>query len=104
MNIAALDPATAERARKNLKTIFDGLSSVGQVQVAAALQVAESTISKAKGDELPAAAKILAACGLKVVPATYRCIDPRRMDALLVLAGQELDRLREKPDLLWEDE
>lgn len=101
--MTALSPELEARARKNLATIFDGLSSVGQVNVAAALGIVESTVSKAKGDELPTAARILAAAGLKVVPASYRCVEPRRMEALLTLAGTELDRLRERPDLVWDD-
>lgn len=102
--MTALSPEVEARAKKNLATIFAGLSSMGQVNVASALGIVESTVSKAKGDELPTAARILAASGLKVVPATYRCISPRRLDALLVLAGTELDRLRATPELVWEDD
>lgn len=104
MNTAAVDPKVEERARKNLASIFEGLSRVGQVQVALALGIVESTVSKAKGDELPTAARILAAAELKVVPAHYRCVEPKKMEALVMLAGQELDRLRASPELVWEDE
>lgn len=102
--MAELSPDTEERARKNRAAIFAGLSSVGQAKVAVALSVAESTVSKYKGDELEIASKVLAVCGLKVVPETYRCVDPRRMEALLTLAGLQLDSLRERPELVWEGE
>lgn len=92
-----------ERARKNLATIFAGLSSVGQVKVALALGVVESTVSKMKADELEVASRVLAAAGLKVVPGSYRCVEPRKMEALLTLAGLQLDSMRERPELLWED-
>jgi hypothetical protein len=104
MNTAAVDPKVEEAARKSVSAIFAGLSRVGQVQVALALGVAESTISKAKSDEIPTVARILAAAELKVVPAHYRCVEPRKMEALVMLAGQELDRLRARPELVWEDE
>lgn len=93
-----------ERARKNRAAIFAGLSSVGQVKVAERLGVAESTVSKMKGDELELAAKVMAVAGLKVVPESFRCVDPRYMDAILTLAGKQLDSLRQRPELIWEGE
>lgn len=104
MTTGALSAPIEERARKNLATIFEGLARVGQVTVAERLRISESVVSKAKGDELELAARIMAAAELKVVPASYRCMDPKRLDALLTLAGGELDRLRERPDLVWEDD
>lgn len=104
MNAVALSPEIAERARKNRSTIFEGLSSVGQVEVARRLGIVESTLSKMKGDELEKAAQVMAAAGLKVVPVAYRCVDPRYMEAILVLAGQQIDRLRQRPELSFEDE
>jgi hypothetical protein len=100
--VTAPCPTFEERARKNLAAIFAGLSSVGQVKVAERLGIVESTVSKMKGDELEKAAKVMAACGLKVVPEGYRCVDPRYMEAILTLAGKQLDSLRERPELVWE--
>lgn len=90
--------------QKNLTAMLNGLVSTGQVNVARVLEISEPTVSRMKDDELPRVAKLLATCELKVVPETWRCVDPRQMDALLVLAGGELDRLRARPDLVWEDE
>lgn len=92
-----------ERARKNLAAIFAGLSSVGQVRVAEALGIAESTVSKMKDDELPKAATVIAVCGLKVVPEDYKCVRPRVMETLLELAGQRMDNLRRNPEDIFED-
>lgn len=104
MNATAPSLGFEERARKNLATIFAGLSSVGQAKVATTLAISESAVSKAKGDELEVASRILAAAGLKVVPATHRCVEPKKMEALLTLAGVQLDSMRERPELVWEDD
>lgn len=101
---AAPSTGFEEMARKNLATIFAGLSSVGQVKVAATLGISESTLSKMKGEELTDASRVIAAAGLKVVPATHRCMEPKRMEALLTLAGIQLDSMRERPELVWDDE
>lgn len=93
----------AERARKNLASIFTGLSSVGQVNVAAALGISESAVSKMKEDELSKAATVIAVCGLKIVPETFKCVEPRTMETLLELAGQRMDSLRRNPEALFED-
>lgn len=102
--MSALSPELEERARKNRAMIFAGLSSAGQAEVARALQISESTVSKMKGDEIEKVSQLLAVVGLKVVPIAYRCVEPKKMEALLTLAGVELDRLRERPELVWEGE
>lgn len=104
MNSPAPSPELLERASKVRAAIFAGLSRVGQVEVARRLMCAESTVSKAKGDEIETVARICAAAELKVVPAYYECVDPDVMKALLTLAGQRLDGLRKKPSSLFEDE
>lgn len=92
------------RARKNHAAILQGLASAGQAKVAETLGVSESTVSRMKDCDLAQTARLLSVCGLKVVPAHFRCVDPRYMDAILVLAGQHIDQLREKPELVWEGE
>lgn len=92
------------RARKNHATILTGLARVGQVTVAEGLGIHESTVSKMKDSDLAQSARLLSLCGLKVVPAEWRCVDPKYMDAILTLAGQQLDTLRQQPGLVWEDE
>lgn len=104
MNATAPSPEVLERARKIRAAIFDGLARVGQAEVARRLGISESGVSKAKGDELEVAAKILAAAEMKAVPVHFECVDPDVMKALLTLAGQRLDGLRKKPSSLFEDE
>lgn len=102
--MSALSADQSFRARKNLSTIFTGLSNVGQVTVAKALQVSEGQVSKMKTDDLPTIADVLAVCGLKVVPESFRCYEPRVIDALLVLAKDKLNRMRGPEELEWEQE
>lgn len=92
-----------ERARKNLAAILSGLSSVGQVNVARALDTSEASVSRMKESDLPAAARVISLCGLKVVPVTYRCMKPEVATMLLELAGQRLDTLRRDPEGIYED-
>lgn len=92
-----------ERARKNLAAVLSGLSRVGQVNVARALDVSEATVSRMKDADLPAAARVISICGLKIVPAEYRCLKPEVATMLLELAGQQMDRLRRDPEGLYED-
>lgn len=103
VNMAGLSPKAEERARKNLASIFAGLSSVGQTKVADALGVVESTVSKMKGDELTTASRVMGICGLKVVPDHYECVDPKVMEALITLSGMKIDSLRRAPSSLFED-
>lgn len=92
-----------ERARKNLGVILRGLASVGQVNVAKALDVSESSVSRFKDSEAPSCARLISVCGLKVVPATYKCVKPEVMHTLLELAGQRIDELRRDPEGIFED-
>jgi len=79
-----------ERSRKFHGLILNGLAREGQVHVADAIGVHESTVSKWKDGDLERFAQILAVVGLKVVPASQRCYDAAEIDALLVLARQRL--------------
>lgn len=91
------------RARKNLAAILNGLGRVGQTAVAEAIGKDESTVSKMKDRELPQLARILAACGLKVVPAELRCFDEKKIDAILQLAKSHLAEIEKSEQLAWDE-
>lgn len=93
------------RSRKNLSTILKALANVGQVRVAEAIGKDESTVSKMKDKDLPQLARILAACGLKVVPESVRCFDPRQIEAILHLAKARLAEIENSDQLglAWEE-
>lgn len=93
-----MDPVSlpfADRARKNEKVILSALAETGQAVAASCMGVNESTVSRLKHGDIEQASKLLAACGLKVVPVDYHCVDKSVYWALQILA-QKSDAL--KPD------
>lgn len=92
-----------ERSRKNESTILQGLQSAGQVHVAAAMGVSESTVSRMKSEgEIRRIGTLLAACGLKAVPKDYRCAKPEVIDAYLTIARAALNQANPH-ELTWDD-
>lgn len=69
--------------RKNNSAILRALASVGQVRVAEALGVSESTVSRWKDKEIDETSQFLAVLGVKVVDESYRCIDHKTLGAIL---------------------
>jgi DNA-binding Xre family transcriptional regulator len=78
-------------ARKNLTAILQGIGKVKQVRIAEAIGKSEATVSRMKDGELMMFARLLAVCGLKVVPEDMVVLDRRQIDALVHLA-QTLNR------------
>lgn len=99
--MAPLSEQQQERSRKNFSTILAALGRAGQVHVAAAIGVHESTVSKIKSDELERLAALLAACGLKVVPQEFRCAKPEIIEAALVFARAAMEQ--HSSSLVWDD-
>jgi hypothetical protein len=95
--------ALAEASRKVTSIVLQGLARHGQVHVAQALGVSESTVSRMKTEDIPRMAGLLVACGLKVVPAEFRCYRPDTIDALLTLARDRLEQVRTVEQLAWDE-
>lgn len=91
-------------ARKIVSTVLQAAHGGRQVQIAAALGVNESTVSRLLSDHLPKLAEILARCGLKVVPAHWRCVDPDVAKAMDLLHSRAIERAGGAVKLMWEDE
>ena len=91
-------------ARKNASSILRALASVGQVHVATALGVSESTVSRWKDKEIDEMGQFLAVLGMKAVSANYKCYDPKSIDALLTLAKERMAQLETPEQLNWERE
>lgn len=87
----ALEVSPQERARKNERVILQALAERGQSEVARAMAVAESTVSRFKDGGISQAASLLAHCGLKVVPSGVQCFDPAYVEALRELAKHGVD-------------
>lgn len=89
------------RANKIEQTILHALAETGQSVVAQQIQVNESTVSRAKAD-IQIIAKIMAACGLKVVPVSARCFNPKYIESLQHLAREHLNADGEIRTLDWD--
>src|SRR6187455_3225511 len=91
--MSTLSGAQQERARKNQSVILSGLLRHGQVHVAAAVGVHETTVSTFKSEQVERFAKMLAAMDLKIVPTEMKCYRPDDIEPLLKLAQQHLRRV-----------
>lgn len=97
---ALLTPA--ERARKALGLALKHLQEPGSaVAVAAAMGVSESTVSRLKNDHMESVLTMLAHLGLKVVPASFKCVDREAYDFLVRSHTRVMARA---PELIWEQE
>lgn len=100
--MSALCPDPDERARKNLAAILRGLSRAGQATLAAELHVSESTVSRMKSEgDLERVSKLLALCGLKIVPEDMRCYPPEYVEWLTLgnkIAGRVVRDVHDIPE------
>lgn len=93
---------TASRARKNETLILKGIGQTGQNRIADHLKIHESTLSKFKEEKLKLFAKLITLAGLKVVPITHKCYDPKYIASLEYILGKKLEP--DKEPLMWEDD
>lgn len=89
-----------QRARKNEKLILSALAETDQAIAAACMGTSETTVSRMKQGDIEQASKLLAACGLKVVPIGFHCYPEDEIEALRILARRS-DVLR-ADSLSWE--
>jgi hypothetical protein len=93
-----------ESARKIESSLLQRLSSVGQVTVAKSMDVSESTISRLKDGQIAVVSQLLAALGLKLVPADFKVVDPARAQAMYTLYEAAINRMSNPAELLFSDE
>lgn len=91
-------------SRKNERQILHALSELGQGPVAALVGTSESTVSRMKDGQIEAVCRLISACGLKVVPAKYMCMDPIKAGAMMTLYEAAMKRVKNPIELLWGDE
>lgn len=94
----------ADRSRKIESTILQALAKTGQTEISKIMGASESTVSRLKEDKIGQFSDLLAAAGLKVVPATYKCIDPAVANAMMLLYESAMKRIDNPASLLWGDE
>lgn len=104
--MAESSPAIDAIARKSHGAALRGLQRTGQNVVAESLGISASTVSRfcSEHDGLERAIKILAAAGLKVVPTSYQCFEPRKVAILMELARDHLNTLQHVDQLGLIDE
>lgn len=88
----ALSSSVNERSRKFHSLFLQRLASTGQVGVADQLGVSESTISRCVKDDIERVCQMLAAVGLKVVPAEMQCYPKEEIEAIFTLAKASMNR------------
>jgi transcriptional regulator with XRE-family HTH domain len=100
MTSASLTPA--ERARKALQSIFHRLQEAGTgSQVASAMGVSESTVSRIKNERLEEVLLFLGHLGYKVVPTEFKCVNPSTYEFLVESHRRVIEKA---PGLIWEQE
>lgn len=97
----AVSLSPAERSRKNEQVVLQALAATGQAELAKAMAVHESTVSRMKESGIATFSAALAHLGLKCVPVGVECFDPAYVDALRTLAGVGIKQ--SAPRLDWSD-
>lgn len=72
----------AALSRKSESAILRALASAGQKAVGEAIGKSETWVSRWKSEDLKSCADLLAALGLKVVPAAHKCYAPDYIEHL----------------------
>ena len=78
--------------RRNASMLAKSRASTSQRRVAELMGISETTLSEMKGDgKLDRLGALIAACGLKLAPASEQTFDAPYIDALRTLAKRGLD-------------
>lgn len=93
----------ASLARKCNSEILRRLASVGQRIVGERIGKSETWVSRWKDDGLKTCADLLAAMGLKVVPAEHKCYAAEYIEHMQYFARIGMEQ-QAKPSLDWVDE
>jgi hypothetical protein len=97
--MASLSLTAAETGKQGIALAAKALETPGKAgSIAAAMGVADSTISKLRNGAMDDVIRLLAYAGLKVVPSDFEVVDPHALEFLKRLHAKvtHLD-----PDLLW---
>lgn len=81
-------------AHSSLTLTLQTFAQVGQAEIARALSISDSTVSRIKSERLEEVVNVLAACGLKIVPQDYHGDHCEYIDAALVFACYGIKALR----------
>lgn len=99
--MSELSATPSERARKAFATVLQAMQDPGtQRNLAQALGVSESTISRIKTEKLEDAVTLLYQMGFKVVPQHMQCYPAEYVQALHTMARMHM---AEAPKLEWDE-
>jgi DNA-binding XRE family transcriptional regulator len=94
--------SAAERARKAYSAVLQRLQAPGiQSNLAIALGVSESTVSRIKTDKLEDAIALITQLGFKVVPENQVCVDRAMYEALTTIASKAMADDSVARRLMW---
>ena len=82
---------------------MQALSRAGSEPLAREIGVSEATVSRLKNEHLPHFARLLASCGLKVVPVEMQCYRADSIAAMVTLAKERMEQITSPASLTWED-
>ncbi len=102
--MSEVSSSASDTSRKIERAILHALADHGQAHAAAVMGVSESSVSRMKDDQIEALSRLLAAIGLKVVPAQYKCLDPIKAQAMVTLYEAAMRRITNPVELLFGDE
>lgn len=92
------------RAQKNHSVLLRAIAKVSGKRVAELIGVSETTMSGIRSDQIERFAAVVAACGLKLAPATDETYDEDYISALKTLAVIGLGRNKARVDCIEEEE
>lgn len=94
-----------ERSRKAHSLLLQAMQDPGtQRQIALALGVSESTVSRTKTEKLEDAVTLIYQLGFKVVASDRVCVDRLKFEAVLMLARAAMSDEDTVRKLVWEEE
>lgn len=101
--VSELSPSAAERARKAFAAVLQSMQDPGtQRNVALALGVSESTVSRTKAT-LEDAIALLYQLGFKVVESSRVCVDRARFEAMVTMASAAMADEQTVRRLTWDE-
>ncbi len=103
MSTPALSAEPTARAREIESLVLQRLVSVGQKNIADAIGVNESTVSRWKEGDIERWSKVLAILGLQVVPVDAVVVNPNYLRSLETLAELGLRAEKKRPGPLGWD-
>lgn len=102
--MSEVSSSASDTSCKIERAILHALADHGQAHAAAVMGVSESSVSRMKDGQIEAMSRLLAAIGLKVVPAQYKCLDPIKAQAMVTLYEAAMQRITNPVELLFGDE